>query len=105
MANFTNELSKILDWYLNQPYDLCLIGDFNINLNPEKQQTAAWHYLGTLLSFRLFPLITTPTLVTETSQTFIDRIFCNITTKVIYQSDITDHFPIFCLLYNNAPKH
>ena len=47
--------------------------------------------------------------VTETSQTFIDHIFTNVTTQTVasgnYQSDITDHSPIFCLLHNNASKH
>ena len=55
---FTNELSKTLDSYLNQPHDLALMGDFNINLDPEKRQTEAWHYLETLLGFDLFPFIT-----------------------------------------------
>ena len=26
-------------------------------------------------------------------------------TSGIYQYDITDHFPIFCRIHNNAPKH
>ena len=61
------------------------------------------------LRFRLFPVITKPTQVTKTSQTFIDHIFANITTQTItsgiYQSDITNPFPIFCLHCNNVPKH
>ena len=85
------------------------MGDFNINLNPEKRQTDAWHYLETLLGYGLFPVITKPTRVTVTSQTLIDHIFTNITartvTSVIYQYDITDHFPIFCQIHNNSPKH
>ena len=43
IAHFTDELSKTLDSYLNQPHDLALMGDFNINLDPEKRQTEAWH--------------------------------------------------------------
>ena len=81
-------------------------------MDPEKRQTEAWHYLETLLGFRLFPVIakpTKPTWVTVTSQTLIDHIFTNITartvTSSIYQYDTTDHFPIFCQIHNNAPKH
>ena len=85
------------------------MGDFHINLDPEKCQTEAWHYLDTLLGFGLFPVITKPTRVTATSKSLIDHIFTNITTRTIssgiYQSDITDHFPIFCLIHTNAPKH
>ena len=109
IAHFTDELSKTLDSYLNQPHDLALIGDFNINLDLEKRQTEAWHYLGTLLGFGLFPVITKPTWVTVASHTLIDHIFTSVTTRTvtsdIYQYDITDHFPIFCLIHNNAPKH
>ena len=42
------KLSTILDSYLKQPYDITLVGDFNINLDPEKCQTEAWRYLNTL---------------------------------------------------------
>ena len=102
IAHFTDELSKTLDSYLNQFHDLALMGDFNINLDPEKRQTE-------LLGFGLFPVITKPTRVTVTSQTLIDHIFTNITARTvtsgIYQYDITDHFPIFCQIHNNAPKH
>ena len=98
IAHFTDELSKTLDSYLNQPHNLTLMGDFNINLDPEKCQTEAWHYLETV--FGLFPIITKPTRVTVTSQTLFDHIFTNITARTvtsgISQYDITDHIPIFC---------
>ena len=85
------------------------MGDFNINLDPEKLHIEAWHYFEILLGFGLFPDITKPTPVTVTSQTLIDHIFTNITARTvtpgIYQYDITDHFPIFSQIHNNAPKH
>ena len=109
IAHFTDELSKTLDSYLNQPHDLAFMGAFSINLDPEKRQTKAWHYLETLLGFGLFPVITKPTRVTVTSQTLIDHIFTNITARTvtsgIYQYDITDHFPIFYQIHYNASKH
>ena len=109
IAHLTDELSKTLDSYLNQPHDLALMGDFNINLDPEKRQTEACHYLETLLGFSLFPVITKPTRVTVTSQTLINHIFANITARTvtsdIYQYNITDHFTIFCQIHNNAAKH
>ena len=40
------------------------MGDFNINLDPEKRQTETWLYLETLLVFGLFPVITKPSRVT-----------------------------------------
>ena len=96
IAHFTDKLSKTLDSYLNQPHDLALMGDFNINLDPEKRQTEAWHYLETLLGFGLFHVITKPTRVTATSQTLIDHIFTTITAQTvtlgIYQYEILTTF-------------
>ena len=83
IAHFTDELSKTFDLYLNQPHNLALMGDFNINLDPEKRQTETWHCLETLLGFVLFPVITKPTLVNVTSQTLIDHSFTNITTRTV----------------------
>ena len=109
IAHFTDELSKTLDSYLNQPHHLALMGDFNIKLDPEKRQTEAWYYRETLLGFGSIPVITKPTRVTVTSQTVIDHTFTNIAARTvtsgIYQYDITDHFPLFCQIHNNAPKH
>ena len=85
------------------------MGDFNIILDLEKRQTEAWHYRETLLGFGLFPVIAKPTRVTVTSQTLVDHIFTNITARTVTSSfcqyDITDHFPIFCQIHNNVPKH
>ena len=85
IAHFTDKLSKT-----------ALMGDFNINLDPEKRQTEAWHYLETLLGFGLFHVITKPTRVTATSQTLIDHIFTTITAQTvtlgIYQYEILTTF-------------
>ena len=83
IAHFTDELRKILDSYLNQPHDLAFMDDFNNNLDFEKRQTEAWHYLETLLRFGLFPVITKPTQVTVTSQILINHIFTNITARTV----------------------
>ena len=48
ITHFADELSKTLDSYLNQPHDLALMGNFNINLDLKKHQTEAWHYFETL---------------------------------------------------------
>ena len=68
------------------------MGDFNINLDPDKRQTEAWHYLEILLGFGLFPVITKPTRVTATSQTLIDHIFTNITAQTVTS--------VFTICYN-----
>ena len=63
--------------------------------------TAAFN--DTIYSYGLIPLITRPTRVTETSATLIDNIFTNKSISCgksmygILVSDISDHYPVFCV--------
>ena len=77
-----------------------ILGDFNINLQPDSCTTYANDYINLLLSHAGFLLITEPTRVTKNSATIIDHIISNDTINVLYpgiiQTDLTDHYPIFC---------
>ena len=62
-----------------------------------------------MLSFSLFPLITRPTRITDTSATLIDHIWasdvqlnCN---NYVIQTDITDHYPVISQFKLNHTEH
>ena len=77
-----------------------ILGDFNINIQPDSRTTYAKDYINLLLSHGAISLITKPTRVTKNSATIIDHIISNDTLNVpisgIIQTDLTDHYPIFC---------
>lgn len=105
---FTDNMEEILE-YLNEKKTFIMCGDFNIDLlNMSKSSS---HYLDTIYSKGLHPLITRPTRITIDSATLIDNIFTNIRDdKVKYGiliNDISDHLPIFVSYhhYYIKPKH
>ena len=65
-------------------------------------------FLETLYSACLFPLITHPTRIKDSSATLIDNIFTNVLNKKITSGliigDISDHLPIFQLTYTSCLK-
>jgi len=77
------------------------IGDFNINLLDIDNHVLSSEFIETMYSAALFPLITKPTRIKGTGATLIDNIFCNDLSNKhmngILFTDITDHFPVFCI--------
>lgn len=79
-----------------------LLGDFNINLLNSDNHLLTSEFLDVLYSNSLFPLINKPTRVHLNSATLIDNIFCNQINSTeffngILVTEISDHFPIFCI--------
>ena len=77
------------------------MGDYNINLfNVDKHKLTS-DFLDLMYSYSYMPLITKPTRVSSKTATLIDNIYCNSFEKSVSQgilfSDISDHFPIFCI--------
>ena len=63
---------------VNKKKKKCLfLGDINIDLDPKNAKPASSDYIHLLQSNAFYSLITSPTRVTFTSQTFIDHIFIN----------------------------
>jgi len=63
-----NNISQFIDVMDNQlsllndnNVDICLMGDFKINLEIDKRQPSTWQYLNMLASNELIPIITQPT--------------------------------------------
>ena len=75
---------------------------FNINIQSDSRTTYANNYINLLLSHVVFSLITIPTRVSENSVTIIDHIISNDTINElnpgIIQTDLTDHYPLFCVV-------
>ena len=57
-----------------------------------------------LSSHALYPTITRPTRITPNSFTIIDHIITNCNSHYIspgiIESDLTDHYPVFCIIQN-----
>jgi len=91
-----------LNFFFSQHYVECLLGDFNVNLDPQNRLASATEYLNTLVSNGMLPLITKYTRVSQNSKIIIDHVITNITSRhidsEIYIYILTDHYPIFCVI-------
>ena len=87
--------------------NICLLGDFNINLLLYETHLPTSNFINTLFSIGLLPSINCPTRVTSTSETLIDNIFTNFDFSNCKSarlfSDISDHFPIL-LQFSKSPN-
>ena len=102
VRSFNESLSETLNLIRAENKILYLIGDFNINLLNSENHSLTSEFLDILYANSLFPLINKPTRVQRNSATLIDNIFCNqINTPDfscgIMVTEISDHYPIFCI--------
>ena len=84
--------------------NLYVLGDFNINLLVDDFRHIRSSFMDCLSIYGLFPLITSPTRITEYSSTLLDNIFTNdfdIGFSAILTFDLSDHFPI-CTFLNQT---
>ena len=89
-----------------------LIGDFNINLastdDTNSLSKSATAYIDMLSSNGYFPIISLPTRVNDHSASIIDHIVTNdhlhSVSPGIIKCDLTDHYPIFCIVTNLSIK-
>lgn len=77
-----------------------IVGDINVDTNPENLQTnSALDYNDLLIKYGFFNLILSPTRLSLTKASLIDHIFCNYismdTCSCTISFDITDHLPCF----------
>ena len=100
---FIDHMKEVLEYVQTENEVLYLVGDYNINLLNVDSHNLTADFNDTIYSYGLVPLITRPTRVTETSATLIDNIFTNKSISCgkpmygILVSDISDHYPIFCV--------
>ena len=81
-------------------YNAYLLGYFNLNISMNRRSSVAQNYLDMLASNSMCPIITQLTRVADTSSTIIDHIITNCSSHSvlpgIINSDLTDHYPVFC---------
>ena len=96
-------MKEILENVQSENEVLYLVGDYNINLLNVDSHSLTADFNDTIYSYGLVPLITRPTRVIKTSSTLIDNIFTNKSIRYgesiygILVSDISDHYPFFCI--------
>jgi hypothetical protein len=65
-----------------------MLGDFNIDLLKINENPAVKEYFENLITLGMYPEITLPTRITDTSATLIDNIFSNVSmihvTQLVY---------------------
>ena len=100
--SYTNDFSEILyDLYseLSVTKTIFICGDFNLDILKHNSDHAVKHFLDTMYSLGLYPLIYHPSRITNHSSTLIDNIFTNAkeynNVSGLLVNDITDHLLIF----------
>ena len=80
---------------------LYLVGDFNINILIDNLKNK--YFIDVIYSMGCRPMITRPTRYSDTLNSLIDNIFCNVNCNSIRNniiiSDVSDHLPI-CIIYD-----
>ena len=107
---FIDEINSIIE-PLKKNYEVILMGDFNICLLQDNNQTN--NFRNTMQSNLLFPTIFEPTRVATvtregrntTTETLIDNIF--VSDRLLYNSgtiysSISDHYPVFISIPNDS---
>ena len=92
----------------NFKFNYFLLGDFNINISQSCRSPTAQNYLDMLSSHALYPTITRPTRITPNFFTIIDHIITNCNSHDIspgiIESDLTDHYTVFCIIQNTITR-
>ena len=110
-VNVFNELFTDLLMRIDvKKYCCYFMGDYNINILNSDNHPPTASFIDILFENNLYPTITKPTRVTDKTATLIDNIYSNIkpdNTKFsgILYSDLTDHFPVFYIEYENTREN
>ena len=95
------EFTLKFDEFNPSKYDMCIMGDMNIDLLRYHSHQQTERYLDMIYSFDLLPVVTKPTRITNHAATLIDHIYTNTvnrSTSRIFTVDISDHLPVFCVV-------
>lgn len=105
-----DELNSLLP-SLPPDAEFILLGDFNINFlssksDPDRKQKRKIMHFANM--HNLEQLITTPTRISESSQSIIDLLFVNNSQRIVQSgvivSTISDHFLVYCTIKSGVPK-
>ena len=107
-TTFLTNFEKVVSDIKNK--NSIITGDFNYNLFNIQHHADTSNYYNMMTSNSFRTLITKPTRMTDNTSTLIDHIWTNdmsnnkIESKIVI-TDITDHFPIFCIKYSENKTH
>ena len=102
LKEFNIEMNCILSSLTKTNKEVYIMGDFNIDLLQYKSHADTDNFVNSMMASSFIPLINRPTRVTEGTATIIDNIFTNshdisrFLTGIL-PTDVSDHFPIFCI--------
>ena len=103
VPSFLDDLESLLFTINSSNKSICVMGDFNIDLLNHCQNSLRFQNI--LDSNAFCTMIDKPSRVSEHSSTLLDNIFVKSTKEYsqsgLFYSEISDHLPVFCLLYNN----
>ena len=106
LSVFNNKLKEITN--KSRAHQIYIMGDFNVDLIKSSSHRQSTEFLEGFYSESLYPLISLPTRITDTSATLIDNIFTN---NVIEQikcglitTRISDHLPIFAFVGGGSQR-
>ena len=109
IIEFIEEFSNSLSGLSLKKKVYYILGDFNINLYRDNRINSANLYINSILSHGAIPLITKTTRISNNSSTIIDHIITNDSKhelqSFIVKSDLTDHYPIFCVINKNSTNN
>ena len=100
VQSFIESFNEILNIVNKENKLLYLMGDFNLNLLHVTSCQRINEFLDVCIVHNIYPLIHTPTRVTNHSVTLLDNIMTNDlndTFAGVILSDISDHFPVFSI--------
>ena len=105
---FINILNRIInDHKFNESISL-IAGDINICLLKEDFSNVTNDFMNLMRATNFYPLITRPTRVNDATLSLIDHIWINtpiLPLSGILLADVTDHYPVFCILKHTHPNH
>ena len=77
VEGFTLKFHEFLNKFNQNKYDMCIMGDMNIDLLKCHSHQQTERCLDMIYSFDLLPVITKPTRITSHTATLIDHIYTN----------------------------
>lgn len=106
---FVNDFNELAEKIARENKLNYVMGDFNINLMNYDCHGTTGEFLDGMFSNLLCPLISRPTRITTHTATLIDNIltnaFDNHIIKGLIFSDISDHLPIFAILFEKQTTY
>ena len=104
-VEFTEKVNGIISGATKGNKHCYITGDFNLDLLKDDSHSVTAQFIESLFAFGFLPMITKPIRITAHSATLIDNIFTNNTTvsskSGLIISDISDHLPIFSIVFGD----